>query len=128
MTRRPKTAQDLDEYQRTVLAGLYARREFDQGYRLSKLQKQVILNDYLAQLSAAPHHPAPADFPSGATAGCRLLLASADTDATLPRPLTRCLCNLQACTIFSWRHDHRHLPATLAGNRENLVMWEKFCI
>ncbi|MGP0837931.1 hypothetical protein [Serratia sp. CY85251] len=54
MTRRPKTAQDLDEYQRTVLAGLYARREFDQGDRLSKLQKQVILNDYLAQLSAAP--------------------------------------------------------------------------
>lgn len=53
MTRRPKTAQDLDEYQRTVLTGLYARREFDQGYRLSKQQKQVILNDYLAQLSAA---------------------------------------------------------------------------
>ncbi|MBL0872758.1 hypothetical protein HLB02_05140 [Serratia nevei] len=54
MTRRPKIAQDLDEYQRTVLAGLYARHEFDQGYRLSKQQKEVILNDYLAQLSAAP--------------------------------------------------------------------------
>ncbi|MEX3099028.1 hypothetical protein [Serratia ureilytica] len=54
MTRRIKTADDLDEYQRTVLAGLYARREFDLGFRLSTLQKKAILNDYLAELNAAP--------------------------------------------------------------------------
>lgn len=54
MTRRPKTAQDLDECQRTVLAGLHARSELDEGYRLSRLQNQAILNDDLAQLNAAP--------------------------------------------------------------------------
>lgn len=55
MTRQPQTVDDLDEYQRTVLAGLYARRELDQGYRLSARQKQLILDDYLAELSAPPN-------------------------------------------------------------------------
>jgi len=54
MTRRPKTADDLDEYQRTVLAGMIARREFDLGYRLSKPQRQMILTEYLAALNGAP--------------------------------------------------------------------------
>ncbi|HEB0103569.1 hypothetical protein JBO39_24000 [Serratia marcescens] len=55
MTRRIKKAEDLDEYQRTVLAGLYARRELDQGYRLSARQKQLILDDYLTELSEPPN-------------------------------------------------------------------------
>jgi len=52
MTRHIKTADDLDEYQRTVVAGLIARREFDLGYRLSKPQRQIILNGYLTALNA----------------------------------------------------------------------------
>lgn len=54
MTRRPQTVDDLDEYQRTVLAGMIARREFEVGYRLSKLQRAAVLKAYLAQLGDAP--------------------------------------------------------------------------
>jgi hypothetical protein len=41
--RQPHTAEDLDDYQRTVLVGRIARREFEAGFRYSKPQRQAIL-------------------------------------------------------------------------------------
>jgi hypothetical protein len=50
--RQPHTAEDLDDYQRTVLAGRIARREFEAGFRYSKPQRHTVLLEYLAELNA----------------------------------------------------------------------------
>lgn len=66
--RQPQTAEDLDDYQRTVLAGRIARREFEAGFRYSTLQRHAVLQEYLRELNAmpsAPKRPRPAkDTPS----------------------------------------------------------------
>ena len=50
--RKPHTAEDLDDYQRTVLAGRIARREFEAGFRYSTPQRHAVLLEYLAELNA----------------------------------------------------------------------------
>ncbi|WP_269936371.1 hypothetical protein [Serratia liquefaciens] len=50
--RQPHTAEDLDDYQRTVLAGRIARREFEAGFRYSTPQRHAVLLEYLAELNA----------------------------------------------------------------------------
>jgi len=55
--RKPHTAEDLDDYQRTVLAGRIARREFEAGFRYSKPQHHAVLLEYLCELNATPSAP-----------------------------------------------------------------------
>lgn len=70
MTKRnPHTAEDLGDYQRTVLAGRIARREFEAGFRYSTPQRHAVLLEYLAELNALsseqrPSRPAKDTLPS----------------------------------------------------------------
>lgn len=55
MTKRQRhTVEDLDDYQRTVLAGRIARREFEAGFRYSTPQRHAVLLEYLGELNATP--------------------------------------------------------------------------
>lgn len=58
MTKRKlQTAAELDDYQRTVLAGRIAQRESEVGHQLSRPQRHAVLLEYLDELNAATTAP-----------------------------------------------------------------------
>lgn len=53
MKKRPRqTIEELDDYHRTVLDGMIARRESVAGYRFSRPQRHAVLLEYLSELNA----------------------------------------------------------------------------
>ena len=75
MTKRKlHTAEDLDDYQRTVLAGRIARREFEAGFCYSRTQRHAVLQEYLSELnstSSGQKRPRPAKDTLSSTADYR---------------------------------------------------------